>query len=145
MKSFIFYFFLLFIVVQNVLAKPFDDDRIIFPDQLGTSSEIIKNESSESDESLEEQGNIDLESGNYYQGDIQLSPEQEILLKSKDNLTARTGLLFEDQRWEKNGDGHVIMPYTIEKSYSESQTHFLSLLITTNFQRINRKNSFNAL
>lgn len=112
------------IIAQVVSSKPSDDDRIIFPD---TFSEIIKDNNDDlsgSDDSVEEQGNIDLESGDLYQGDIHLSPEQALILSDKSSVSSRTGLLFEDMRWPKDENGHVVMPYTVDDaSYCKKYQH----------------------
>jgi hypothetical protein len=78
--------------------------------------------------------NIDnsLEYGEYFQGDLELMPEQDDVFKSKitGNLDTRTGQLDEYYRWPKNRQGFVIVPYVIhEKSrYSELFLIFRGLL-----------------
>lgn len=68
-------------------------------------------------------GNPDLENGEYFQGDIKLEVEQKEALERNDTndgiLGSRTGLLFESMRWPKNRKGEVIVPYIISKDYCE--------------------------
>jgi hypothetical protein len=53
-----------------------------------------------------------------FEGDIILTPEQEMLAKGR---VPRTGLLDEKFRWPKNSARQVIVPYTFETAsgYSE--------------------------
>lgn len=63
---------------------------------------------------------FNLEDGDFYQGDIELSEDQIDILnmtvnedESDDEFGTRTGLLWEGYRWSKNSRGKVVVPYTI--------------------------------
>lgn len=76
-----------------------------------------------SDEIHFQEGNPDLENGEYFQGDIKLEAEQKEILERNDTsdsiLGSRTGLLYESMRWPKNKKGEVVVPYLISKDYCE--------------------------
>jgi len=55
------------------------------------------------------------EEGEYYEGDIRLLPEQEALIESK----KFTGIIYKMYRWPKNEFGQVVLPYTIDRAFSE--------------------------
>lgn len=66
---------------------------------------------------------IENEHGNFFQGDIELQPDQEEVLLSKKNgrvlHTTRIGLLADDYRWPKNNQGQIVVPFTMSARYSE--------------------------
>jgi hypothetical protein len=71
-----------------------------------------------------EKSDDSMEYGEYFQGDLELMPEQDKVFKSKDEsdiLDTRTGQLNEYYRWPKNSQGYVIVPYHIyeESGYCE--------------------------
>lgn len=120
MKSSVIFFTLVTICAQIAVSKPvIDDGTILFRDE----NELDSNEILTADgEALHpESVNIKLESGQFFQGDIVLIPDQEDLLSlnstgSDDDLQSRTGILLENQRWPKNEAGFVIMPFTISST-----------------------------
>lgn len=68
-----------------------------------------------------------LENGEYFQGDISLSPEQEKYYLTDEDLEgdegeeaegvgSRTGILNTKYRWPKDKNGKVNVPYRIEES-----------------------------
>ena len=106
-----------FVLFTSIASKPVvENDQIVFQEdnELG-SSEILKPDN----EGINEEAmNLKLESGNFFQGDIVLSPDQEDLIAlnstaDDDDLESRTGILLESQRWTKNQAGFAILPYTI--------------------------------
>lgn len=66
------------------------------------------------------------EHGNFFQGDIELQPDQEEVLLSKKKggnlFTTRIGILADDYRWPKNARGQVVVPFTLSARYSEKLT-----------------------
>jgi hypothetical protein len=62
---------------------------------------------------VEVDGRSESEFGDKFQGDIDLTPEQEAII----NGTARggrTGLLNTKYRWPKNSAGYVMVPYAFQ-------------------------------
>lgn len=61
------------------------------------------------------------ELGSYFQGDIELTPEQEAAAfdSTDGGRNGRTGLLSSSSRWPKNSAGKVIVPYIISSVYSK--------------------------
>lgn len=57
----------------------------------------------------------------FFQGDIVLTPEQKEILQpdspDKSSKGTRTGLINVFNRWPKNGQGYVIVPYYIYPGY----------------------------
>jgi hypothetical protein len=52
--------------------------------------------------------------GDHFQGDIELSPEQEeIFMANSSSKGSRTGIVDTRYRWPKNTQGQVIVPYYI--------------------------------
>lgn len=101
-----------FFVSQNVVAKaaPSDDDSIVFleEDEFDTD-DILKSDGP--NEILSKRGKKkpkDLQIKGFFQGDIKLSEAQ------KSDVTSRTGVRFDYQKWTKNDDGHAVVPYIIE-------------------------------
>jgi hypothetical protein len=54
------------------------------------------------------------EYGSFYQGDINLLPEQRDVIKNKSPIADRTGIINIFYRWPKNAKGMVIVPYVID-------------------------------
>jgi hypothetical protein len=111
-------------IFLEIATMPVVEDGSVFfreENELG-SSEILTHDG----EGIEaEKVNMKLESGQFFQGDIVLVPDQEDLLSlnstgSDDDLQSRTGILLENQRWPKNEAGFVVMPYSLSTvDYSE--------------------------
>lgn len=121
--------FMLF--VPNSLTIPISNDQIVFQEENTLeSSEILATDSAGL---AEEIVNMKLESGEFFQGDIVLSPDQEDLLSlngtaDDDDLESRTGILMESQRWTKNAAGFAVMPYVIKTTdYSNDSRIFNQL------------------
>lgn len=57
-------------------------------------------------------GRSESEFGNKFQGDIDLTPEQEAMMNG--TRGGRTGLLNNFYRWPKNQNGYVVLPYAFE-------------------------------
>lgn len=113
MKAIVVLLISLAVTLNIAQCKPVaDGDAITFTENDAESEEIQFQE-----------GNPDLENGEYFQGDIKLEAEQKEALERNDTsdgtLGSRTGLLFESMRWPKNQKGEVIVPYTISKDYCE--------------------------
>lgn len=116
-------FCIVLINVKIITSNPVGSG-IVFPNNDDEHQHFFTNEneivtSDEDDgeiESFEQDLDLDLENGDYFQGDMDLLPEQEdFLLRNITNLTVsiRTGLLNEDYRWPKNHLGKVVVSYTM--------------------------------
>jgi hypothetical protein len=66
-------------------------------------------------------GRSRLEYGDKFQGDIVLTPSQEIMLSRK---IPKTGLLSLTSRWPKNNAGQVIVPYAFNFTAGFSKIKF---------------------
>lgn len=104
MKTFLF----TVMMIAQACSKPLvDNDTIIFINSEGFES-----------------GAINLEYGEYFQGDIVVDEEQKEYLLRNDTdgtFSTRTGILFLSARWPKNSMGLVIVPYTIGMEYSKTK------------------------
>lgn len=124
------------LIASLLLAIPIEQS------EDGTSSQPphadLQIESSESNEGAskvearfggddeEEAGTLEGEQGSFFQGDIDLEPDQEEALFSNDtevslDESTRTGLLAQHYRWPKNSKGQVVVPYTISSNAGYSK------------------------
>lgn len=126
--KFVVKYFLVVVLLKCFEAAPVvQDGSFVFPtDNELDLSEILMTPEERSSVNLEQDENVALESGKYFQGDIKLLPDQQELLLSNvtdEGLLTRTGVLLESQRWSKNHLGKVVVPFTFkrESDYSESK------------------------
>lgn len=135
MRVLIKYFVVAVVLVKSSVTLPVaDDGQIIFPsdNELDLSEILMTPEERMSVNLDDENVNIGLESGSFFQGDIKLLADQkEILLSNEtdEGLLSRTGILIESQRWPKNKLGNVVVPFAFkrESDYSELTSVFCSL------------------
>jgi hypothetical protein len=73
---------------------------------------------------VENEHSKNLEYGDHFQGDIDLSPEQDQAFNSDENFGkgGRTGQLSTSYRWPKNSQGYVIVPFVIHAQSGYSNT-----------------------
>lgn len=121
-------------LILAVKAKPTDNDgRIFFPDHDFESEVLIDSTESDDQKSIDD-ANIDLESGQNFQGDIILLPDQKEIFFANEtedgNFTLRTGLLLESHRWPKNQHKFVVVPFTIENKNNYSKISVKNFAIT---------------
>lgn len=114
------------LLVQSTISKPFNDpDTIIFREENDVDSKEILSEDDPDevyDASLETT-NIGLEAGEYFQGDIVITPQllQAMFTNdTSDDMVTRTGILFDEYRWPKNYRREVTVPYVFNnRDYSK--------------------------
>lgn len=112
MKLLLTFSLCIFFVAQNVVARAAssNDDSIVFLDDNDfDSDDILKSDGP--NEILSKRGKKkpkDLQIKGFFQGDIKLSEAQ------KSDLSSRTGVRFDYQKWSKNDEGHAVVPYVIE-------------------------------
>jgi hypothetical protein len=119
-----FLIILLTFVKFGTLMPVVDDGKLVYPNdnRIDPDDEINSNEDlfdlPEETEHTDAEENINIEDEDLFQGDILLEPEQRewILANDSDDISKRTGLLNEEQRWPKDSRGKVIVPYVIQKS-----------------------------
>lgn len=120
-------YFVVAIFLRSFQTLPVaNDGSFVFPsDDESDLSEILLTPEERSTVSLgNENSDVALELGSYFQGDIKLLPDQkEVLLSNEtdEGLLTRTGALLESQRWPKNKLGMVQVPFKFksESDYSE--------------------------
>jgi len=106
---------ILFVCCAN--AKPFfffgHFDRNNFHD-----FNILESAGSPEEEENEDFDETDVEGDNNFEGDIELTQEQEEILDTRSELgfqiSDRVGRLDTEYRWFKNRRGQVVVPYTID-------------------------------
>jgi hypothetical protein len=90
-------------------------------------SRSINEQIAETSNQKEENASGDLLFGNHFQGDIVLTEDQEDFFKGNSTSKgSRTGLIDTRYRWLKNRLGQVIVPYTLDGSYSENRVQVLT-------------------
>lgn len=133
--------FVIFVISTHFVAGlPIDYDQIIFPDDkrlniiagktealkfdktsLIDDPNLLKSENTTEEFFNAKEADSKFEHGNHFQGDIVLLEEQRKFLNSseiaKDDLGARTGLIWEGYRWPKNKYGRVVVPYEISNVF----------------------------
>ncbi|CRK86709.1 CLUMA_CG000542, isoform A [Clunio marinus] len=120
------------LLVQSTISKPFNDpDTIIFREENDVDSKEILSEDDPDevyDASLETT-NIGLEAGEYFQGDIVITPQllQAMFTNdTSDDMVTRTGILFDEYRWPKNYRREVTVPYVFNnRDYTTNQKNLM--------------------
>ena len=105
----------------NDLENRFNDDagdlELDFSSLLNDSN-ILKSDNDTSEFLYDDQTSGKPQYGDFFQGDIELMPEQVKLLNSTEeiDLSDRTGLISTIYRWPKNRIGKVLVPYIISSN-----------------------------
>lgn len=132
------------VVVAFALARP-SNDQIVFRDDEDDgnqlTSQILPSVNSSQRFIVHPKASLKLENGEYFQGDMALTPEQQKLYLTEDNgededgsepegLISRTGIINTKFRWPKNANGNVIVPYKINdlSNFCEKKIDFLFII-----------------
>ncbi|KAG5668447.1 hypothetical protein PVAND_016387 [Polypedilum vanderplanki] len=125
-QNFLIIFNLIFFT--SVFCRP-QNDRIVFRDENdGASTDsLLPGPNNTIAFIIHPQAQRSLENGNYFQGDMNLLPQQEKYFTTndtdddaeneneEDGLFTRTGIINTKYRWPKDKEGHVILPYVIDE------------------------------
>lgn len=111
-----------------VIARPsgdsfvFRDDEDVGDNQILPSVDDLKS-IGVSDEVVK----LELENGQFFQGDIKLVQDQKdyYLAKPNGSVPTRTGWIDEYYRWPKDKDGYVILPFYLapESKFSKMRAN----------------------
>lgn len=124
---------LVVISLSQILARP-QGDIVFLPDDDSDSFasrfsafEVLPSDNSSQKYLRHPEATLSLENGEYFQGDMNLLPEQEKYYltdeeveegdgEEGEGIITRTGILNTKYRWPKDRNGKVIVPYIIQDS-----------------------------
>lgn len=116
---------------RNETANISQSDEIGNEIESSEESDVRMGSEEQSEEELEDLEDVNGEEGNFFQGDIELEPDQREAMLSNDTddnsgSSVRTGLLSDHYRWNKNRRGIVEVPFSLSRNARFCEFHFLT-------------------